>query len=129
MVGSGLNQAESMRSQLQDHFRNLEQREDREGSVHTTQTSRSQFQGGSHLSYKEDAKNMQWEIDHLKRKLRHEQQRQTPSNSDFSFGGEEDGSFDANQGLLLVSLSHMMKTIVMSAETKIHLPKAWEMMR
>ena len=47
-----------MGSQCQDHFRNLEQREDRKGSVHTTQTSRSQFRGRSHLSHKEDAKNM-----------------------------------------------------------------------
>ena len=36
---------------------------------------------------------MQWEIDNLKRKLRHERQRQTPSNSDFSSKDEEDGSY------------------------------------
>jgi len=47
MVGSGPNQAESMGSQHQDHFHNLEQRRDREGSVHTTNTSRSQSQGGT----------------------------------------------------------------------------------
>ena len=33
-----------------------------------------------------------------------------------------------NQGLLLVSLSRMMKTTTMSAEIGLHLPKAWEMM-
>ena len=93
MVGSGLNQAKSMGSQFQDHFRILEQRRDREGSVHTTQTSRSQSRGGSHLSHEENAKNMQREIDHLKRKLRHERRRRTPSNSEFSSNGEGDGSY------------------------------------
>ena len=36
---------------------------------------------------------------------------------------------DADQGLLLVSLSRMMKTSIISAKTEIHLPKAWEMMQ
>ena len=36
---------------------------------------------------------MQLEIDHLKRKLRHERRRRTPSNSDFSFDDEEDGNY------------------------------------
>ena len=36
---------------------------------------------------------------------------------------------DADQGLLLVSLSRMMKTSIISIETEIHLPKAWEMMQ
>ena len=71
MVGLRPNQTESMGSQRKDHFRNLEQRRDWEGSVHTTQTSRSQSQGGSHFSHEEDAKNMQREIDYLKRKLHH----------------------------------------------------------
>ena len=32
----------------------------------------------------------------------------------------------ADQGLLLVSLSHMMRTIIMNAETEIHPWWAWE---
>ena len=36
---------------------------------------------------------MQQEIGHLKRKLRHKQQRRTPSNSDFSSDDKEDGSY------------------------------------
>jgi len=36
---------------------------------------------------------------------------------------------DLDQGFLLVSLSHMMRTTTMSAETGTHHPKAWEMMR
>ena len=35
----------------------------------------------------------------------------------------------ANQGLLLMSLSRMMRTTIMSAETEIDLLEAWEMMR
>jgi len=93
MVGLSLNQAESMGSQCQDHFCNLEQIRDRKGSVHTTQTNKSQSQGGNHLSHEKDAKNMQWEIDHLKRKLCHEWRRRTPSNSNFSSDGEEDGRY------------------------------------
>ena len=72
MVGSSPHQAESMGSQRQDHFRDLEQKRDREGSVHTTHTSKSQSRGKSHVSHKENAKNMQKEINHLKRSLRHE---------------------------------------------------------
>ena len=33
-------------------------------------------------------------------------------------------AIDADQGLLLVSLSCMMRTTIMNAETEIHLPKA-----
>ena len=36
---------------------------------------------------------MQREINHLKRSLPHERQKQAPSNFDFSFGGEEDDSY------------------------------------
>ena len=61
--------------------------------MHTTHTSRSQSQGGSHFSHEENTKAMQLEIDHLKRKLHHERQRRTPFNSDFSFGDEEDDSY------------------------------------
>ena len=41
MVGLGLNLAESMGSQHQDHFCELEQWRDREGSVCITYTSKS----------------------------------------------------------------------------------------
>ena len=61
--------------------------------MHTTLNNRSQSRGGSHLSHEENAKNMQLEIDYLKRKLRHERRRRTPSNSNFSSDNEEDGSY------------------------------------
>ena len=93
MVDSGPNQAESIGSQCQDHFRDLEQRKDREGSMHTTHTSRSHSQDGSLLSYEKNTKTMHQEIDHLKRMLCHERRRRTPSISDFSSDNEENGSY------------------------------------
>ena len=52
--------------------------------MHTTHTSRSQSRSGSHVSNEKDTRAMQLEIDHLRRRLRHEQQRMTSSNSDVS---------------------------------------------
>ena len=93
MVGSGPNQVESTRSQRKDHFHELKQRRDREGSVHTTHTNRSHSKGGSHLSHEKNNKAIQLEIDHLKRSLCHERRKRAPSISDFSSNGEEDVSY------------------------------------
>ena len=93
MVGSGPHIAESMRSQRQDHFRDLKRKRNWEGSVHTTHTSKSQSRGKSHVSYKENARNMQLEIDHLKRSLRHERKKQAPSNFDHSSDDEKDTDY------------------------------------
>ena len=93
MVGSGLHMAESMGSQRQDHFCDLERKMDQEGSVHTTHTGKSQSQGKSHVSHEENARNMQLEIDHLKRSLRHERRRRAPSNSNYSSDDEKDQDY------------------------------------
>jgi len=50
MVGSSPYQQESMGSQGQDDFLNLERKQDREGSVHITHTSKSHSRVGSHVS-------------------------------------------------------------------------------
>ena len=71
MVGLGPHQQESMGSQQQDDFLNLERKRDQEGSVHTTHTSRSHSQVGSHISQEWNNRAMQKEIDHLKKELRH----------------------------------------------------------
>ena len=81
-----------MGSQRQDHFRDLEQKRDLEGSVHTPH-NRSQSRGGSHISHEENARNMQLEIDHLRRKLCHEWWRKTPSKSVSSSSEEDVGSY------------------------------------
>ena len=61
--------------------------------MHNTHASMSHSWGGSHLSHEKNTKAMQLDSDHLKRSLRHERRKQTPSNSDFSSDGEEDGSY------------------------------------
>ena len=61
--------------------------------MHTTHTSRRQSRGGSYISHEENAKNMQQEIDYLRRKLCRERQRRTPLSSVSSSNGEEDGSY------------------------------------
>ena len=103
MVGSGPyqtspHQAESAGSQRRDDFLNLERERNREryqeGSVHTTRTSRSRSQGKSHVSQRQDDnKAMQREIDDLKKKLRHAQQKWSPSNSNVSSNDEENASY------------------------------------
>ena len=91
IVGSGPNHEESVRSQCQDQFLNLEWRKDREVSVHTTYNSRSHSRGGSHVSHGENARNMQLEIDHLQRKLRCKQMRWTPSSSKSHYDDNDGG--------------------------------------
>ena len=93
MVGSGPHQQESMGSYQQDDFLNLERRWDREGSVHTTHTSKSHSRVGSYVSQKQNNKVMQREIDHLKEELRHARWRWTLSQFDSSSDNEKDGSY------------------------------------
>ena len=73
MVGLGPHQEKSTGSQRQDDFLNLEYMRDREGSMHTTHTSRSHSRVRSHVSQEQNSKAMKLEIDHLKKKLRHAQ--------------------------------------------------------
>ena len=82
-----------MESQHQDYFRELERRRDWEGRVHTTHTSKSQSRSKNYVSHEENARNMQKEIDHLKRTLRHEHRRRAPSNSDYSSNNEKDKDY------------------------------------
>ena len=63
----------------------LVQRGDREGSVHVVHTSKSQYRGKSHVSYTKNDKDMQREIDELKRELRHAQRGRSSRNSELSF--------------------------------------------
>ena len=98
MEGSGQHQAEPANSQRQDDFLNLkherDQEEYREGSVHTTHTSKSHSRAGSHVSQRrDDNKAMQREIDDLKKKLRRAQRKRSPSSSDVSFNDEDNASY------------------------------------
>ena len=84
--------------QRQDDFLNFERERDwaeyREGSVSTTYTSKSNSRGGSHISQRRDNnKAMQKEIDDLKKKLRHTQQKRSPSSFAGSSNDEDDASY------------------------------------
>ena len=93
MAELGPQLAKSRASQHGDPFLNLERRNDREGSVHTTHTDQSQPRGGSHISHAENNKNMQLEIDQLKRELHHAKRKRTSSNFDDYSGDEQDVNY------------------------------------
>ena len=112
MVRSGLDREESIGSQRQDHFLNLERRRDREVSVHTTHTGGSQSRSRSHISHENDTKSMQHEIDRLQRRLRRKRRRRTPLNSDISSDDDKDGSYRPRSRTPPVSLSRVMRTRV-----------------
>ena len=120
MVGSGPNREESIGSYRQDQFLNFERRKDREVSVHTKRTSRSQSQSGSHLSHEENTRSMQVKIDHLRRRLHHERQRKTPSSSNPSSDDDRDGSYRPRSRPLPISLFRMMRITIISVEVRVH---------
>ena len=70
-VDANQHQAESRGSQHSNPCRSLERRGDLEGSMHAAHTSKSQSRGRSHVSHAKNDKDMQCEIDELKRELRH----------------------------------------------------------
>ena len=74
-VDVNLHQAESRGSQHGNLRRSFEQKGGREGSVHTTHTSKSQSRGKSHVSHAKNDRDMQREINELKRELRHARRR------------------------------------------------------
>ena len=61
--------------------------------MHTTHTSKSHSQVGSHISQEQQNKATQLEIDNLKKELRHPQRKRAPSSSDISSTSEEDASY------------------------------------
>ena len=105
MVGSGHNRASShkpkpARSQQQGNFpnpkcdRNEENGRFREGSVNTTQTSKSHSRVGSHVSQRQNDKQaMQREINNLKSKLCHAQQRRSHSSPYMPSRDESDDDY------------------------------------
>ena len=92
-MDANLHQVESKGSQHCDPFVNLEQRGDREGSVHTTHTNKSQSRGKSRVSYTKNNRDIQREIDELKRELRHAQRNRLSPNSEFSSEEADDASY------------------------------------
>ena len=76
-----LHQAKSGGSQRNNSVVNPQQRRDHEGSVQTTHTSKSQSRGKSHVSHVKNERDMQREIDELKKKLRRARRRRSSPDS------------------------------------------------
>ena len=103
MAGSGPHEinpphAESVNVYQQGKLHNLEHGNhidnQQEGSSQTLHAGRSGYRRRSHLAHEQaDEKDLQREIEDLKRKLRHAQRKQTPSSSDVSSNDEGDASY------------------------------------
>ena len=137
MIGLGPHRADShqpepARSQQQGNFPNPEhgwnEENERfwEGSVNTTQTSRSHSRVGSHVSQRQDNEQaMQQEINDLKRRLHLAQQRQSPlARTHFSMT-KTMTTIGKGQGPLQARLSLMWKSITKGAKAEAHLQGAW----
>ena len=72
---------------------NPQQRGDREQSGQTVHTNRSQSHGKSHMSHAENEKDMQREINELKKKLRHGRRRRASFESESSSGDTKDDTY------------------------------------
>ena len=72
---------------------NPQQRGDHEGSGQTTHTNRSQSHGKSHVSHAKNERDMQCEIDKLKKKLRRARQRRSSLGSESSSEDVEDATY------------------------------------
>ena len=79
------------------------------------------------MSHGENIRNMQLEIDHLRRKLRRKQCRRTLSSSKPSSDDDNDDTTGPDQGLRPVSLIHVIRTaiIVIGGEAKAHPTEVW----
>ena len=61
--------------------------------MHTTHTSKSQSLGTSHVSHAKNERDMQREIDKLKKELRHARQRHSSPNSELSSKEIDDATY------------------------------------
>ena len=103
MTGSGPHQtsphhAESANIHQQGELYDLEHRNNmnnqQEGSLQTLHTGGGGYRRRSHLVHEEaDEKDLQREIDDLKKRLRRAQRKQTPSSSEISSNDDEYASY------------------------------------
>ena len=103
MAGSGPHQtsphhAESANIHQQGELHDLEHGNDmvnqQEGSLQTLHTGGSGYRRRGHLVHEQaDEKDLQREVDYLKKRLRRAQRKRTPSNSDVSSNDDEDASY------------------------------------
>ena len=90
---SNLHQAESGGSQHNNSVVKPQQRGDHEGSMHTTHTSKSQSRGKSHISHAKNERDMQHEIDELKKELRCTRRRRSSLYSKLSSKEIDDATY------------------------------------
>ena len=86
-------QAELGGSQRNNSVVNPQQRGDHEGSVQTAHTSKSQSRGKSHVSHAKNERDMQREIDELKKKLRCARRRRSSPDSEPSSEETDDATY------------------------------------
>ena len=86
-------QAESGGSQHNNSIVNPQQRGDHERSTHATHTSKSQSRGKSHVSHAKNERDMQREIDELKKELRHPRRRRPSPDSELSSEETDDATY------------------------------------
>ena len=108
MAGSGPHQtnphyAESANVHQQGELHDLEHGNDmgnqQEGSLQMLHTGGSGYRQRGHLVYEQaNEKDLQREIDDLKKRLRRAQRKQTPSSSDVSSNDDEDASYQQQSG-------------------------------
>ena len=108
MAGSGPHQtsphhAESANVHQQGELHDLEHGNDmdnqQEGSLQTLYTDGSGYRRRSHLVHEQaDEKDLQREIDDLKKRLRQAQRKQTPSSSNVPSNDDEDVSYRQRSG-------------------------------
>ena len=137
MTGSGPQQtspphAESVNVNQQGELHDLEQENhidnQREGSSWTINVGRSGYRRRGNLVQEHaDEKDLQREIEDLKKKLRRAQQNQTPSSSDVSSNDEGEDSYRNAQKLHPVNPIPMKRNTLTRGGEKVRLEGEWEL--
>ena len=90
---ANLHQAELGGSQHNNSVVNPQQKGNHEGSMHKTHTSKSQSRGKSYVSHAKNERDMQREIDELKKELRRVQRRRSSPDSELSSEKTNDATY------------------------------------
>nr|POF23509.1 hypothetical protein CFP56_40083 [Quercus suber] len=93
MTERGQQQAESRASQHADPFLNLEQRQDHEFSAHTVHTGQSHSRDESYISHAQKNRDLQLEVEKLKRELRHVKRKRVPLHYDEESDDQQDPTY------------------------------------
>ena len=90
---ANLHQEESSGSQHNNSVANPQQRGDHDGSMHIAHPSKSQSRGKNHVSHAKSEKDMQREIDELKKKLCRVRRRHSSPDSELSSKDTDDATY------------------------------------